>query len=152
MLVKLKTETRTLEQIQEILAVNPEASSLIKQTFIDAIDKLYKDLFDTKAVKETTFLVVDDAELDVEIKTEHQQFLKDLVGHSGPYRATKRYQSWMVGLSDGLYRIEGTDKLIPVSWRVAQKEKEKDSSRSWATLVLLLTTLVQSGALLLLLL
>jgi hypothetical protein len=150
MLVKLKTETKTLEQIQEILAVNPEASSLIKQTFIDAIDTLYKELFNPKTTKETTFLIVDDADLDIEIKPEHQQFLKDLVGHSGPYRATKRYKSWLAGLSEGLYRIEGTDKLIPVSW-CAEKKSEK-SSFSWITLVLLLATLAQSGALLLLLL
>ena len=150
MLVKLKTETKTLEQIQEILAADPEASSLIKQTFIEAIDTLYKNLFDPKIVKETTFLVVDDTDLDVEIKPEHQEFLESLVGHKGPYHATKKYKSWMVGLSEGLYRIEGTDKLIPVSW--CSEKKLETSSVSWATLVLLLTTLVQSGALLLLLL
>lgn len=145
MLVKLKTETKTLEQIAEILSKNPDGNALIKQAFIDTVNKLHLECF---SPEHPTLLLVDDAQFKVKVKSEHKEFMQELTGHKGPYQVNKTLKSW-VGLSEGVYAIEGCDKFIPVSWC---KKAPKVDRTTILAIFLALSSLVQSGAILLLLL
>jgi hypothetical protein len=142
--VKLKTDTKTLVQIEEILAADPQGQDSIQEAIIDAISKLH-----TKTLQgEALLLLVDETHFDVSLKKEHRQFMRDLTGRKGPYKVTKTYKSW-VGLSEGVYTIEDCDKLIPVSWC---KKKASISKLTALSIFLAISSVVQSGALIALLL
>lgn len=141
--VKIKTDTETLLQIKELVEFSNNASEEINQAIIEAIEKLHKKTFNDQP----TLILVDSKQFDIKPKKEYKKFLLDLTGVKGPYKVTKTYKSW-VGLSEGVYEIEGCDKLIPVSWC---NTKSSNNSTPFSTYFWLICSLLQSAAILLLL-
>jgi hypothetical protein len=142
--VKLKTETETLSQIKEIVSADPKGQDLVKAAIVDAIATLY-----TKTMREEpSLLLVEEAAFAISPKQEYKKFMRSLTGKRGPYTVTKQYKSW-VGLSEGVYAIEGCDKLVPVSWC---KKKTEISKLTILSVLLAISSLAQSGLLLVLLL
>lgn len=103
--------TQTLNQVDEILKIDPEGSETVKQAIVDAIDKLHSKIVN----RDTSLLLTDTTEFTIQPKKEFRQFMYDVIGEKGPYKVIKTYKSW-IGISDGVYEVENCDKYIPVSW------------------------------------
>lgn len=106
----LKVDNATVTQINEILAKNPELKDKLASSVAEAVQKLWSKTCEEKAC----LILEEDCSLSVRPKKEYAQYLRDVTGQAGPYVAIKKCKSW-VGLSEGVYRIENCDLLIPIS-------------------------------------
>lgn len=136
--------SKSLDQVDELLKIDPKNQEIVKQAIVDAIDNLHSKI--TKG--EVSLLLTDDAEFEICPKSEFKQFMFDITGQKGPYKVTKTYKSW-VGISDGVYEIENCDKYIPVSWCI-RSQKNRDCLKP-LSIFLAICSILQSIALILLL-
>lgn len=136
--------SKTLDQVDELLKIDPENQEVVKQAIVAAIDKLHSKIVDG----EVNLVLTDSEEFDVIPKSEFKQFMFDVTGEKGPYKVVKTYKSW-IGISEGVYEIENCSKFIPVSW--CNKAKERKDHLKIMSVFLAICSIAQSIALLLLL-
>lgn len=136
--------SKSLDQVDELLKIDPKNQEIVKQAIVDAIDNLHSKI--TKG--EVSLLLTDDTEFEIRPKSEFKQFMFDITGQKGPYKVTKTYKSW-VGISDGVYEIENCAKYIPVSWCI-RSQKNRDCLKP-LSIFLAICSILQSIALILLL-
>jgi hypothetical protein len=135
---------KTLSQVDEILEIDPANHEVVKEAIEAAINKLHSKIVNG----DVHLLLTDTTEFKVALKSEFKQFMCDVTGEKGPYKVVKTYKSW-VGISDGVYEIENCPKYIPVSW--CEKATEKRDHIKVLSIFLAICSIIQSAALLLLL-
>jgi len=137
-----KVPTETLEQIKEL----GEAKNLPTRDIIkEAVDLLHK-----KSLPKHTFIISDSNQFLVKAKSEFEKEIKTLLGKEGPYQVVMTCKSEL-GYSDGLYKLEETDILLPSSKFVTVEKYKEDRFKLVIALIFAITwimSLVQSGLLL----
>ena len=143
-LQSLKVTTKALQQIEEILEIDPNGREVLQTSIVEIINKLH-----TKAtIGEAQLLLVDSKEFTVAPKDEFKASMSSITGRKGPYKVTKTYKSW-VGISDGIYEIEDCGRFVPVFWFVKKEEK---SRLPLLSILLAIGSILQTGLLFLLIL
>ena len=144
---KIKVTTETLDQIEQILTKDPQGAKSVKDAINAAVNKVW---LNTCGGGEATLLLTQDENFEVIAKEEFSDHVSKILGE-GPYKVIQTCKSW-VGLSDGLYRLEAGDTL-PASWFERTAPKVKAESRiTAAALLLTVLSILQSVAIVLLLL
>jgi hypothetical protein len=150
MLLKpVRVKTETLEQLNELLDIKGQDQSKIKDEISEKISESIYKIWLKFCRSDTAFIYIDDTPLEVEPKKERKEFLKELTGHFGPYKVTKTCKSW-VGISEGIYKLDDTDMLVPITW-FTETKTEKNTTNFVLIVLLVILSLLQSGFLLFLL-
>lgn len=145
---KIKVTTQTLDQIEEILGKDPEGAEAVRDAINAAVNKIW---LNTCGGGEATLILTQDESFSVVAKESHKEKVTELLG-AGPYRVVKSCKSW-VGISDGMYQLETQPMPVPASWFEREQEKEPDKGTSIPlTILMVMLSLLQSSAILLLLL
>lgn len=145
-LKEIRVDTKTINQITDIIERDPQGHELIQEELKDTINKLWSNICSPK----TALILTDETIVEISPKPEYQQMIKQLTGNDGPYTANKTYKSW-VGLSEGIYSVENV--LIPASWFNAPKKLAAPGKFFYfLTILLVISTLLQSLFLLIFLL
>ena len=142
----VKVSTKALDQIYDITAATPES----QQKITDAINTAIDDLWIKVCKGEVNLLLTDNDEFLVRPKPEFSRDAQNKLGKKGPYTVIQTCKSW-VGISDGIYKIKDCDCFVPVTWfsRIEPVEpKETKSTNNLFTIILAITSLLQSGAIL----
>lgn len=113
-----------------------------------SIETAIHNLWDIHCLDQTDLVVVDTAAFKVKPKHHYKAYLQELTGKKGPYSVEKTYQSW-TGNSKGVYKIQNCNVLVPCSWFV---ESNLEKTLATGLIISALTTLIQSGALIYILL
>ena len=141
---KIRVTTETLDQIEQILAKDPEGAEVVRDAINAAVNKIW---LNTCSGGEATLLLTQDENFEVAAKEEFVQQVTAALG-KGPYRVTQSYKSF-VGLSDGLYRLED-GQTLPASW--FDKITKPEKAISATALLLTILSIIQSAAIVMLLL
>jgi len=139
----VKVSTKSLNQIHDITT----ASSDARQEISDAVNQAINDLWIKVCKGEVNLLLTDDEEFLVQPKPEFSQDARNKLGGTGPYTVIQTCKSW-VGISEGIYRIKDCDCFVPVTWFSKVEPKETKSASNLITIMLAISSLVQSGAIL----
>lgn len=118
-LKEIKVESKTLNQISEIVNHDPQGHQLIKKTIIDSIEKLWINVCNSQS----SLVLIDEIFYEINPKPKYQNTIKEITGFDGPYIATKICKSH-IGLSEGVYQLNDST-IIPVSWFKPKKSTSK---------------------------
>jgi len=134
-----KVNTETLNRLVEVSDVK---GIPIRTVIEDAVERYWIKT----CADDVKLVLIDDDSFTVSAKPEHIGYVKELTGQGKSLKVEKTYKS-MLGLSDGVYKLEGCDTYLPVSW--FDKKEVKDLKRSFTLLFVIswALTLAQSGAL-----
>lgn len=138
-----KVNTDTLDRLVEIGGVK---GIPIREVVENAIESYW-----IKAcVDEVKLVLVDEDSFTVKVKPEHVEYVKEITGNKR-HKVEKTYKS-MLGLSEGVYKLEGCDTYLPVSWFNKQEVLDLKKNVTLLFVISWAITVVQSGALFYLLL
>lgn len=146
---KIKVKTETLDQIEEILKIDPEGADAVRDAINAAVNKIW---LNTCGGGEAMLILTQDERFTVVAKGPYKEKVTELLGE-GPYTVVKSCKSW-VGISEGLYQLETEAMPVPASWfekKSEPKKKEKKETSTALTLLMVLLSILQSSAMILLL-
>lgn len=133
-----KVNTKTLHRLVEVSGLK---SVPIRTVVEDAVERYW-----IKACADEVKLVLTDEDtFVVSVKPEHVEYVKELTGQTKSHKVEKTYKS-MLGLSEGVYKLEDCDTYLPVSWfdRQEVKQEVKDLNRKITFLFVISSSLSPS--------